>query len=111
MRSFACQLVVVSLLFVSVEGATDIVIDGIPHGEAAAHQQEFGHSLDDHNGDLSDRELDGDHCDHCCHVHAVSITTSAPAILLADLTTRQVPAQSDSIVGLPQAPPTPPPNA
>ena len=111
MRSFLCKLAILSFLFVSIEGATDVVEDGMPHGDASTHLQEFGHSLDAHEGEISDAELDGEHCEHCCHGHCFSITTSVLT------TSEQHPFRgvqlpyADQLEVLVHSPPTPPPDA
>ncbi len=111
MRSLICQFLILSLLFVSLEGATDVVVDGVPHGNDTSHQEEFGHVLEAHQGDKSDTELDGDHCEHCCHGHTVSATTQLASIA-TPLNGREHQATCSSYVpNLGQAPPTPPPNA
>ena len=112
MRSLVCRIATVSFLFVSIEGAADVVVDGMLHGDATSHQEEFGHPLDAHGGELSDTELDGEHCNHCCHGHCSGITH------YSDLTTSQVLAHEnphdryiDHLRALLLTPPTPPPDA
>ncbi len=101
----------ISVLFMSLEGAADVVMDGVPHGDDVSHQSEFGHPLEDHDGSVPDTELDGDHCQHCCHGHSSSITSQlfsfVPPMNAGD---RRVDTQSD-VRNFGQAPPTPPPNA
>jgi len=110
MRALICQVVILSVLFMSLEGATDVITDGLPHGDETSHQEEFGHGLQAHQGEQSDAELDGDHCEHCCHGHTASthsISTTNPV-----LTGREHQAtRSTYLPNLAQAPPTPPPNA
>ena len=111
MRFFCCKLALLSFLFVSIEGATDIVVDGMPHGGATSHMQEFGHSLETHGGELSDVELDCDHCDHCCHGHSSSVAHSH---LTSDAVQKgeQVDEPYDDLFSdLLLTPPTPPPDS
>ena len=110
MRALICKLMMLSLLFVSLEGVADVVIDGIPHGDESSHQAEFGHPLDNHDGKVSDTELDGEHCEHCCHGHSSVMTAPVVSlqtpVLLRDLRV----ARSPFVHNFAQAPPTPPPN-
>lgn len=110
MRPFFCKLALLSFLFVSIEGATDIVVDGMLHGDAATHAEEFGHSLDTHGGEVSDAELDGDHCDHCCHGHSSSVTHSQLANDVVDNGEQAEDSYHDQLPDLLLAPPTPPPD-
>lgn len=112
MRSLVCKIVIVSFLFVSIEGAADVVVDGMPHGDATSHQEEFGHPLDAHGGELSDTELDGEHCSHCCHGHCSGITDSSD--LTASRESTHANPHDRYIDHLPLlflTPPTPPPDA
>ena len=111
MRSFMCKLALLSFLFVSIEGAADVVVDGMPHGDPTSHEQEYGHSLNAHDGDLSDSELDGDHCDHCCHGHSSSIAHSGLAPLSVPTDEQVEIPYSDRLSDLLLTPPTPPPDA
>lgn len=111
MRSFWCILVMVSVLSVSLEGAADIVVDGYPHGDETSHQEEFGHSLVAHDGEQSDTELDGEHCDHCCHGHSAGVTNSIASLATPFVAADQKAGRSAHVRKFAQAPPTPPPNA
>lgn len=111
MRSFIGHFVIFSLLFVSLEGATDVVIDGVPHGDDASHQQEFGHPLDAHDGETSDTELDGEHCNHCCHGHTAGISATVASLSTPYVTSDRPSGNSNHVHNFAQAPPTPPPNA
>lgn len=111
MRSVLGQLLVLCLLFGSLEGAADVAIDGYPHGTDSGHQTEFGHALDAHEGDLSDSELDGDHCEHCCHAHSVSISAPTVSVMAEYFAFNHKPGRSPHVRNFANAPPTPPPNA
>lgn len=111
MRSFLCKLAILSFLFVSIEGAADVVVDGIPHGDTTTHQQEFGHTLDAHNGEVSDAALDGEHCEHCCHGHCFSITNSVLTTSEQHSFREEQPPYVDQLPILVLTPPTPPPDA
>ncbi len=111
MRSFWCLTVVISVLFASMDSAMDTAFDGLPHGDETAHLNEFGHSLDAHDGTLSDTELDGEHCDHCCHGHSASITSLSVAAHLPPTADSYVARGARHLRNFSQAPPTPPPNA
>lgn len=111
MRSFWCLTVMISVLFASMDSAMDAAFDGMPHGDEVAHQDEFGHPLDAHDGTSSDTELDGEHCDHCCHGHSASITGVSVAVHLPPTGDTRTARSTSLLRNLAQAPPTPPPNA
>jgi hypothetical protein len=111
MKSFWCISVMISVLFVSLEGTTDVVMDGVLHGDDVVHHSEFGYSLEDHDGSVTDSELNDDHCQHCCHGHSSTITSQVDSIVAPVLAgDRRVDNQID-VRNFAQAPPTPPPNA
>lgn len=100
-----------SVLFVSLESAADVAMLGNLHDDDTTHLEEFGHQLDAHEDGTPDRELDGDHCDHCCHGHSPIIAKlSTPMTPLTAASESRV-GRSVHIRNLAQAPPTPPPNA
>lgn len=111
MRMFIGYLVIFSVLFVGMESAADVVVDGYPHEDITTHQAEFGHQLDAHEDGTPDRELDGEHCNHCCHGHSTGIATSIFAMTPIASTDQPHAGRSDHMRNLAQAPPTPPPNA
>lgn len=111
MRSLIGQIVIVSLLFVSLEGTTDVVTDGVPHGDEVSHQSEFGHSLEKHDGSVPDSELDGDHCEHCCHGHSSTITSQLASNIAPEVSGDRLADHRNHLQNFAQAPPTPPPNA
>ena len=90
----------ISVLFVSLEATADVVTDGVPHGDDVAHQSEFG-----------DTELDGDHCQHCCHGHSSTITSQPAAFIAAMIAGARRVDNLVDVRNFGQAPPTPPPNA
>ncbi|MEL7025277.1 MAG: hypothetical protein AAGL69_16205 [Pseudomonadota bacterium] len=111
MRRFVSQIVILSMLFMSIEGASDMLLDGVPHGNDAAHAAEFGHALDKHDGSVSDSQLDGDHCEHCCHGHCTAIVSQVDPCVAPLSTDERRGANQNVLRNFAQAPPTPPPNA
>ncbi|ANO49999.1 hypothetical protein BA177_01080 [Woeseia oceani] len=111
MQHAVCQLVLISVLFLSLDSAADRVSDGHPHG-----------GMDDVNGTLAlclaptlddeeHNDIDENHCEHCCHGHASSIAMDAgknAAPNPAASASRRL-SQLNARDGT--APPTPPPNA
>ena len=110
MRFFLSNLALLSFLFVSIEGAADVVVDGIPHGDPISHEQEYGHALDAHGGEISDSELDGDHCDHCCHGHSSGIAHSNFVSALGGSGQRVLVLHNEPLPDFLLTPPTPPPD-
>ncbi len=112
MKSFWCISIIVSVLFMGMEGAADMLFDGLPHAdEAASHEDEFGHSLAAHDDETFSGDLSDEHCKHCCHGHSAGVTGE-----FASISTPFVPSDVDIGCSTPvhnyaQAPPTPPPNA
>ncbi len=111
MRHFCNLIVILCLLFASMESAMGITLDGLLHGDEVAHQEEFGHSLDAHDGTSSDSDLDGDHCDHCCHAQSASIGSAFAAATPPTIGNDYALGRSRPQRNIGQAPPTPPPNA
>lgn len=111
MRTFLSHIVVLALLFSSLEGVTDVVVDGMPHGDDVSHQSEFGHALGEHDGSVPDTDLDDEHCKHCCHSHSSTmsalVVTSIDSVRTGDRRSNP----TSYILNFSQAPPTPPPNA
>ncbi len=103
-------LALLSFLFASIEGAADVVMDGIPHGDPTGHEQEYGHALEAHGGDLSDAELDGEHCEHCCHGHSSSLTHSYFVNVSPAAGKQPFDLLDDLLPDLLLSPPTPPPD-
>jgi len=62
----------ISMLFMSVDGAADIAFTGHPHGGEPTHLIDK-HAVASMDFSLG-VELDIDHCEHCCHGHTFSIS-------------------------------------
>jgi len=109
MRSFWCLFIVISVLFMSVDGAADIASTGHPHGGDPAHL------IDDHSvvsqDTTSESEFDIDHCEHCCHGHTSSIVAYVTVVTPTLIGNDQQPCCAPHVGNFAQAPPTPPPNA
>ena len=105
MRILICQVLMLSLLSMNVEGAMDIASDLHSNGE------ELTHLIDTSSADSGgDADRENNHCEHCCHAHVVSITSQ----LLATTTYHDVvdyqAGNAPVVINFAQAPPTPPPN-
>jgi hypothetical protein len=109
MQTFICQLVMLSVLVMSAEGATDVATDGVPHGDDLMHQIDATKSCSSDTS--SDTDLEGVHCQHCCHGHVVSITPHFLATTAHTAATEFQPGETPHVPNYAQAPPTPPPNA
>ena len=109
MRSCWCISVIISVLFLSVDGAADSVIKGHAHAAGSAHQFDNGAGATPDN--TSDTEANGDHCERCCHGHTAGITAQVAAIMTAFATGDNEPGRSPHVRNFAQAPPSPPPNA
>ena len=109
MKTFLQNIVILSLVLVSLEGAADVFAENFPHGDETSHLEEFGHGLQAHGGELSDAELDGEHCQHCCHGHCSASASTAIAYSPLLVQNRQS-LYTSNITERPLAPPTPPPN-
>ena len=96
----------ISVLFLSVDGAADSVIAGHAHGSGAIHATD-----NPEPNSAPDSELDGDHCERCCHGHTpgISATTASEKTPFAIADHRA--GRSAYVRNFAQAPPTPPPNA
>ena len=99
------RLVIVSLLFVSMEGVADVV------DEMSFHQTHHAHDagyqwFPDSDGD----DHEGDACEHFCHAHVVALT-GRDVLPSAAQYRFYVPVPSLKIVTHSKAPPTPPPNS
>ncbi len=107
MHNWVLKLVIVSLLFVSMEGFADSVDETSFHQTHHAHADEAGAEwFPDSDG--SDHE--GEACEHFCHAHVVALTTrfSMPILPRFRHLAPPIPGQ---VISRPTAPPTPPPNA
>ncbi len=107
MHNWVLKLVVVSLLFVSIEGVAESVDD------ASFHQTHHVHADGPGNQwfpDSDDSDHEGAACEHFCHAHVVAVTAQVSLPNMPKF--RQfVPAPSACSVTRATAPPTPPPNA
>jgi len=102
MRPFIYQFVILSVLFMSAEGAFDMMIDGHPHDDNLSQQVDTNSN--------TDTEQDATHCEHCCHGHLVSIGVQHASMALVYVTGHQR-RSTPHVLNHDQAPPTPPPNA
>jgi hypothetical protein len=105
MHTFLCHLLLISMLFVSIEGAADMGKSGHVHDEHA----NFHADPEGSGSDVAD--IDADHCDHCCHGHLAGISPAANSNQCQILTDNDHPRRSSFVKNYAQAPPTPPPNA
>jgi len=107
MRRFLYHFVMLSVLFMSLDGAADITITGHPHGDDPAHQID---TLKSSSAETpADSDLNLDHCDHCCHGHGANIITQVTSITSVSNAGDQLDGCSRLVDNLAQAPPTPPP--
>ena len=107
MHNWVLKLVVVSLLFVSMEGIADSVDEASFHQTHHAHADEPGAEwFPDSDGS----DHGGDACEHFCHAHGVALT---PQITLPNVSMSRSfdSALVEHAVTRSTAPPTPPPNA
>lgn len=106
------MLLLVSLLFASIDGAIDIAKAGHPHEDAASQQMALADTAAD---DLEDgdngRTSAPDHCEHCCHGHASVVMPNAQPPHFGRGATSHGRIANASFLNFSQAPPTPPPNA
>lgn len=108
MRTFICHLLIFSVLYMSTEGAFDMAKESHAHGDNTVHHIDAdGHSPVKPEP-LSDDS--GNECGHLCHGHSSSITSDSNTLVMVE--SNRYDAFSLSLhSSLPQAPPTPPPNA
>jgi hypothetical protein len=107
MRTFICQLLMISVLCASAEGAWDMVWESHAH-QHTAHQPDADGSIPAQSDPAQDG--DKDQCGHLCHGHASVIamaTLTAEPVFSKDYLFFNSPPH----LRLSQAPPTPPPNA
>jgi hypothetical protein len=109
MKSFWCIFVMISVLFMSVDGAADLASSGHPHGGDSGHFIDEGTAVSKDTTAKSDPDID--HCEHCCHGHTSSITVSVTILMPTVVANDQRSCRAPHVGGLAQAPPTPPPNA
>jgi len=106
MRDGIIKLLLVALLFVSMEGVAESV------DEASFHQTHHAHADDGTEWfpDSDGSEHEGDACEHYCHAHVVALTTQISLLGLHKFQ-HYVSGPSPQSVSRATAPPTPPPNA
>ncbi len=119
-RTSVSHLLILALLFISMEGAMDSVAGVHPHGD------EYGHHIsrdagalttlieptasNSNTGSLIDDKSDGEHCQHCCHGHASSISTQHDSNISDHPSRPPFHFFQAQLLSLAQAPPTRPPN-
>lgn len=107
MRAILCNILMLSVLGMSLDGAIDIVRQGHPHNDGPAQQlDELAQVKSTH----SDSSPDGNACEHFCHGHVASIVMELPLLSFERAVDRAT-TQTTRVASLPHAPPTPPPNA
>ena len=96
----------ISVLFMSVDGAADVASTGHPHGGDPAHLVDK-HTVSSQD-DSSESNLDIDHCEHG-HTSSIAgqVTIVVPTLIARD---QQI-GRAPHVGNFAQAPPTPPPNA
>jgi hypothetical protein len=77
MRFFVCITIIVSMLFLSFEGAIDIASQGHPHEDAAELADADAVAARLPSGDT---DTEPDHCEHCCHGHVGNIVIQIPSM-------------------------------
>jgi len=109
MRGFICNFVILSMLFMSLDGAADLVIKGQPH------DGESGHVLIAYAVISPDiipvHDADIGYCAHCYHNHVASIPAQVASITMTLTPGDRFVARSRHLRHLALAPPTPPPTA
>ena len=106
MHNWVLKLVIVSLLFVSMEGFADSVDETSFHQTHHAHADEAGAEwFPDSDG--SDHESEA--CEHFCHAHVVALIArfSTPSLPVFQHYSPLIPTLASTRA---TAPPTPPPN-
>ena len=106
MKFFWCISVMISVLFMSVDGAADSVTEGHAHGDGAIHVTDNLAS-----DPPSDTDPDSDHCEQCCHGHSASMSATLASVTTPFVTADQRTSRSAYVRNFAQAPPTPPSNA
>jgi hypothetical protein len=107
MKSIICQLLAISVLFMSTEGLWDMANETHPHGDIYAHQIDADHSEISGVDPLT--EDCADHCTNYCHGHFSVIPGNDESISL-NVDAKYRILASTYFSASPQAPPTPPPN-
>ena len=107
MRFYICVTIILSMLFLSLDGAIDIASQGHPHADAAELA-----GVDDVAAKLpgGDTDTERSHCETCCHGHISSIVVQLPSMPFCAAGAGISPPIAFSFRHS-KAPPTPPPNA
>ena len=106
MRFFVCITIILSILFLSLDGAIDIASQGHPHEDAAELVDAGSVAAKIPGGDT---DTEPDHCEHCCHGHVANIVVQLPSMpFYATATGFSAPIAFS--LRHSKAPPTPPPN-
>jgi len=107
MHYWLLNLLIASMLFMSLEGVAESVDDTSFHQTHHAHADDVG---DDWYPDTDGDDHASDACEHFCHVHVVAVVTRHAAPKLSKYQVYSPPPAADYAVHI-TAPPTPPPNA
>jgi hypothetical protein len=107
MRFFVCLTIILSMLFLSLEGAIDIASQGHPHEDAADLADADAAAARLAGGD---NEPEPEYCEHCCHGHLANIVIQLPSMPFYATADGFSPPITFSFRHS-KAPPTPPPNA
>lgn len=97
------------MLFMSVDSAADLVIQGHPHGDNGTHINSEADGAT--QPPTSDNEPQADHCERCCHGHSASAIVQISAMTALPMNSDRCLSLASQHFNFSQAPPTPPPNA
>lgn len=105
MRDAVLKLVIVAMLFVTMEGMAESVDDSTFHQTHHAHADDSDQWFHDNDGD----DHHGEACEHFCHVHVIALTSQTS---IPELPRMGGSAPTSSIRSATRGiePPTPPPN-
>ena len=107
MSSHIIKLLIVSMLFVSMEAVVESVDDASFHQTHHAHADESG---DQWFPDSDGSDHEGDACEHFCHAHVVAVSSQISMPSMQNFQGFVLPPSVYSVTRA-VAPPTPPPNA
>ena len=103
MRYFLSKLAIFTLLFASIEGATDVVVHGLPHSDLTVSERAHNHASDQ-------LDVESAHCDHCCHAHLSSIASLGTINLTVEYSGQTMVMTDEALPEFSIAPPEPPPD-
>jgi len=106
MRIWVFNLLIASMLFMSLEGAAESIDEQSFH---QAHHFQSGDSGDQWLPNSDGNGHDGDSCEHFCHAHIVALTTRVSLPNLPKFR-QYAPSFLTPAISCGAAPPTPPPN-